>query len=55
MVPVTPFIPHAHCPYLCEHPQPLRLPDGRLVCGRCAILDGEEVEMIPCTPEICEG
>ncbi len=55
MVPVTPFIPHAHCPYRCEHPQPFRLPDGRLVCGRCAILDDVLVEMIPCTPEICEG
>jgi hypothetical protein len=44
---------HAHCPNECEHPQPFLLPDGRMVCGRCAILDGQFVEMIPCTPETC--
>lgn len=45
---------HAHCPRDCEHPQPLLLDDGRLVCGRCALLDTELVEMIPCTPETCD-
>jgi len=44
---------HAHCPYDCEHPQPFCLDDGRLVCGRCAIIDHEIVEMVPCTPEHC--
>jgi len=45
---------HAHCPYDCEHPQPFVLDDGRLVCGRCAIIDHEIVEMVPCTPATCE-
>lgn len=44
---------HAHCPYGCDHPQPFCLDDGRLVCGRCAIIDNELVEMIPCTPDNC--
>ena len=44
---------HAHCPFDCEHPQPFLLADGRLVCGRCAILDHVISEMIPCTPDIC--
>jgi len=45
---------HAHCPYDCSHPQPFVLDDGRLVCGRCAIIDHEVVEMVPCTPATCE-
>jgi hypothetical protein len=44
---------HAHCPNECEHPQPFMLDDGRVVCGRCAILDQELVDMLPCTPETC--
>lgn len=44
---------HAHCPHDCDHPQPFVLADGRLVCGRCAIIDHELVEMVPCTPEHC--
>ena len=44
---------HAHCKYLCEHPQPFMLGE-QLVCGRCAIIDNEINEMIPCTPEICD-
>jgi hypothetical protein len=43
---------HAHCPYLCEHPQPF-VADGVLVCGRCAVKYGELNPMIPCTPETC--
>lgn len=45
---------HAHCPDRCEHPQPILLTDGRLVCGRCLIRFDEVCEMVPCTPEICE-
>jgi len=45
---------HAHCPYECEHPQPFVLDDGRLVCGRCAFMDKELVEMLPCVPEVCK-
>ena len=45
-------VTHAHCPHECEHPQPFML-DGKLVCGRCAIVCGEIVEMVPCTPEDC--
>lgn len=44
---------HAHCPRECEHPQPFMLADGRLVCGLCAIIGGELIEMVPCTPEVC--
>jgi hypothetical protein len=43
---------HGHCPLGCEHPQPFAT-DGRLVCGRCAIVDGVFTDMIPCTPEVC--
>lgn len=45
---------HAHCPDGCEHPQPILI-DGRMLCGRCLIRFGEEVEVIPCTPEHCEA
>jgi hypothetical protein len=44
---------HAHCPCYCDHPQPF-LHDGKLVCGECAIVDGNFCEMIPCYPETCE-
>lgn len=46
---------HAHCPLDCgEHPQPFLGADGRMVCGRCAVIDGIINEMIPCNPETCE-
>jgi hypothetical protein len=45
---------HAHCPDHCEHPQPILLADGRLICGRCAIRFHETVEMVPCTVETCK-
>lgn len=45
---------HAHCQWNCEHPQPFVLADGRLVCGRCAVVERELVEMIPCSPDTCE-
>ncbi len=45
---------HAHCPQGCEKPGPFVLADGRLICGRCAVKYGEEVEMVPCVPEVCE-
>lgn len=44
---------HGHCPLQCAKPQPFAL-DGRLVCGRCAVLDGVVSEMLPCVPELCE-
>lgn len=45
---------HAHCPNECDHPQPFIIEKNRLICGRCAILDKEIVEMVPCSPEICD-
>lgn len=45
---------HAHCPNNCgEHPGPI-FHGGRLLCGRCAVLYGEVVDMVPCRPETCE-
>jgi hypothetical protein len=44
---------HAHCPDGCEHPQPFMAGPGRLLCGRCWFKYGEEVEMVPCGPEVC--
>jgi hypothetical protein len=41
-------VTHGHCPYECEHPQPIELADGRLVCGKHLMDDGEAVEMVPC-------
>jgi hypothetical protein len=47
---------HSHCPYECEHPQPIRdQRDGKLYCGRCWIVDDQKVEMRACTPETCPG
>jgi hypothetical protein len=47
---------HAHCPYDCEHPQPIRnVLDGKLYCGRCWIVDNVKSEMVPCTPATCPG
>lgn len=43
---------HAHCPFLCESPQPL-MRSGKLLCGQCFWERGEIVAMIPCTPEAC--
>lgn len=43
---------HSHCPDGCEHPQPIII-DSKEYCGRCLILFGEEVLMIPCDSEIC--
>lgn len=40
-------VDHAHCPDGCEHPQPVVLEDGRLVCRRCLTF-GETVDMEPC-------
>jgi hypothetical protein len=45
---------HAHCPDGCEHPQPVMLVDGRLVCGRCLFKCSEVTEMVPCSPEVCK-
>ncbi len=46
---------HAHCIRGCEKPQPDIVADGRLLCMRCLVLCGIESEMVPCTPETCEG
>ena len=43
---------HGHCPCGCEHPQPF-VTGRRLVCGRCACVDGYLCDMLPCTPEVC--
>jgi hypothetical protein len=45
---------HAHCPEDCEHPQPFLTSDGRLLCGRCWVMEQRVSEMIPCTPDACE-
>ncbi len=45
-------VSHAHCPLLCEHPQPFDA-DGVLWCGRCWFLCGTRTEMVACTPEVC--
>jgi len=45
---------HAHCPYDCDHPQPIM--DGeKLICASClhASQGKAFVEMIPCTPDVC--
>lgn len=45
---------HAHCPEGCDKPQPFLAKDGRMLCGRCAVQRKVAVEMIPCTPEVCD-
>lgn len=43
---------HAHCPYECEHPQPMM--DGHnLICGKCLNDSQILTKMIPCNPETC--
>lgn len=52
---------HSHCPFDCEHPQPIRVADvpeaGDLrnleVCGRCWVIDHVVTPMVSCTPENC--
>jgi hypothetical protein len=46
---------HGHCPFDCEHPQPIVLDDGRCVCGRCLVIDKVITEMLPCVPAVCGG
>jgi hypothetical protein len=43
---------HAHCPFDCEHPQPI-LDGDELLCLRCLTFEGRRTPMIPCTPETC--
>lgn len=50
----TPMPLHYHCPEHCEHPQPIALADGRVICGRCWCVDGVVTECYPCTPETCD-
>lgn len=47
-------VAHGHCPYECEHPQPILADDGKLYCGACWFKNGELSEMIPCTPDVCD-
>jgi hypothetical protein len=45
---------HAHCPYECEHPQPILDEDtGELFCGRCWFIEQQRTLMVPCTEKIC--
>lgn len=46
---------HAHCSLGCQKPQPFVAADGRLLCGRCSVYDGEAVECVPCVPATCAG
>lgn len=46
-------VTHAHCVLHCDKPQPTLLPDGRLVCGRCLVVDGVASECVACTPDVC--
>ena len=46
--------PHDHCPNRCDHPQPGDYAGtGRRICGNCWFHSGIEVEVVPCTPEVC--
>lgn len=45
---------HSHCPKGCEHPQPVKVADGRTLCMRCLCKFGIESETIPCTAETCD-
>lgn len=45
---------HVHCSAGCEHPQERMLSDGRMVCGRCLILDGLITLVSPCVPGVCD-
>jgi hypothetical protein len=44
---------HGHCPHAHEHPQPVCLDDGRLVCGYCLFKLDAVTEMVACTPATC--
>lgn len=44
---------HGHCPYGCEHPQPF-MHKNKLICGQCAVMCNEILEMIPCDPNDCK-
>lgn len=46
---------HWHCPYNCDRPQKFADETNILICGECWFLRNERVEMLLCTPEICEG
>lgn len=43
---------HAHCPTGHDKPQP-ELVGGRMLCMYCRHVRGEDVEVVPCTPETC--
>lgn len=45
---------HVHCPEGCEHPQERLLEDGRMVCGRCLVVEGKITEVLPCVPGVCD-
>jgi hypothetical protein len=46
---------HYHCPYDCEHPQPIHDPNGQVFCGRCWHMDNLRTEMIECNKDICKN
>jgi hypothetical protein len=45
---------HAHCPFLCEHPQPFMTDDNQLICGRCWFIEERVTVMQPCVPGVCD-
>lgn len=47
------MIEHHHCADECEHPQPFRLDDGVLYCGKCWYVHGVMTPMVLCTPQTC--
>jgi hypothetical protein len=47
-------VSHGHCPRGHDKPQPIIADDGRCLCAGCLCVDGLEVEVIPCTPDVCD-
>lgn len=45
---------HAHCPFACEHPQPMLGDNGTLLCGRCWFVEQRLTIMQPCIPGVCD-
>lgn len=39
---------HAHCPRMCEHPQPMVIEDDRCICALCYAYNGDLVDVVPC-------
>lgn len=45
---------HVHCPLRCEHPQEILTDDGRMLCGRCWVINGVMTEVLPCVKGVCD-